>query len=86
MHEEKSSAGDQCNLKHKPIRRNKVGNRKKKISVRGPGRPPLWENSTHIKFLVPVDLVNRVRGLAEKNGVSMADEFRDLINRGLSRT
>ena len=63
-----------------------MSSRKKKVAVRGPGRPPLWEKSTHIKFLVPVDLVNRVRGLAERNGVSMADEFRSLINRGLSRT
>jgi hypothetical protein len=60
-------------------------NRKKKTSERGPGRPRLWENSTHIKFLVPIEMVTKVKARAERNGVSMADEFRSLIKRGLAR-
>jgi hypothetical protein len=60
-------------------------NNRKNVATRGPGRPPLWENSCHIKFLVPVSLVEKVRGLAEKDGITMADKFRNLINKGLAR-
>lgn len=58
--------------------------RKRKVATRGPGRPRLYDESTHIKFLVPVDLVTKVKNLAEREGITMAEEFRYLIYKGMN--